>query len=160
MTPSPRLTGGCQCGAIRYTCERLGRASICHCRMCQKAFGSYFGPYVDTFGLRFTRGAPAHFQSSNAVRRGFCRDCGTQLTFEWIDAAPGDAVGIAFGSFDDAQAIVPKIQVLADQKLPSFDTLASLPDMPYPGKAHFDAHTARVVSLQHPDHDTDHWPPT
>jgi hypothetical protein len=33
-------TGGCQCGAVRY---RLlappNHASICHCRMCQKASG-------------------------------------------------------------------------------------------------------------------------
>jgi hypothetical protein len=34
------ITGGCQCGAVRYRIEGdLGRASICHCRMCQKAFG-------------------------------------------------------------------------------------------------------------------------
>ncbi len=35
------LTGGCQCGAVRFSVGRLGRASVCHCRMCQKAFGSF-----------------------------------------------------------------------------------------------------------------------
>ncbi|MEQ8373768.1 MAG: GFA family protein, partial [Roseibium aggregatum] len=31
-------TGGCQCGALRFKVEGpLGEASICHCRMCQKA---------------------------------------------------------------------------------------------------------------------------
>ena len=34
----PVHTGGCQCGAVRFRIEgALGRASICHCRMCQKA---------------------------------------------------------------------------------------------------------------------------
>ncbi|HET7714155.1 MAG TPA: GFA family protein, partial [Bauldia sp.] len=31
------FTGGCQCGAVRFRVAALGRASICHCRMCQKA---------------------------------------------------------------------------------------------------------------------------
>ncbi len=29
--------GGCQCGAVRFRVEgKLGDASVCHCRMCQK----------------------------------------------------------------------------------------------------------------------------
>ena len=40
-------SGGCQCGAVRYHFTgALGRASICHCRMCQKAFGSFGAPLV------------------------------------------------------------------------------------------------------------------
>ena len=65
MTGEP-ITGGCQCGAVRFRIARLGRASICHCRMCQKAFGSFFGPLVTAKGLEWTRGAPARFESSNA----------------------------------------------------------------------------------------------
>jgi hypothetical protein len=35
-------SGGCQCGAVRFRVDgELGRASICHCRMCQKAFGAF-----------------------------------------------------------------------------------------------------------------------
>ncbi len=42
MPPSEApFTGGCQCGAVRFAVGRLGRASICHCRMCQKAFGGF-----------------------------------------------------------------------------------------------------------------------
>jgi hypothetical protein len=38
----PVHTGGCQCGAVRFRVEgALGDASVCHCRMCQKAFGAY-----------------------------------------------------------------------------------------------------------------------
>ncbi|MET0640383.1 MAG: GFA family protein, partial [Hyphomicrobium sp.] len=40
-------TGGCQCGAVRFRVEgELGDASVCHCRMCQKAFGSFYAPLV------------------------------------------------------------------------------------------------------------------
>ena len=76
-------TGGCQCGAVRFRIRgELGRPSICHCRMCQKAFGSFFGPLVSANGLRWTRGEPKRFASSNLIRRGFCADCGTPLTYE------------------------------------------------------------------------------
>ena len=38
-----RLTGGCQCGAVRYALLAApSEPHLCHCRMCQKAFGSYF----------------------------------------------------------------------------------------------------------------------
>ena len=89
-------TGGCQCGAIRFRVTgELKDASICHCRMCQKAFGAYYAPLVSTRGavLEWTRGEPKRFQSSNVVRRGFCADCGTPLTYE----AP-DGVAVAAGA--------------------------------------------------------------
>ena len=74
------ITGGCQCGAVRYRCEGFGRASICHCRMCQKAFGAFYGPLVTGKGLVWTRGEPSWFQSSNKVRRGFCA-CQAKIGF-------------------------------------------------------------------------------
>ncbi|HEY2357583.1 MAG TPA: hypothetical protein VGH86_09040, partial [Phenylobacterium sp.] len=40
-------TGGCQCGAIRFRIDgELGEASICHCRMCQKALGGFQNPHA------------------------------------------------------------------------------------------------------------------
>ena len=66
------LTGGCQCGAVRY--EWTGRSpaysSICYCRMCQKASGQ---PFMGLTGgkiehLKWTRGTPSFFRSSNMAR--------------------------------------------------------------------------------------------
>ncbi len=91
-------SGGCQCGAVRFRVEgALGDASVCHCRMCQKAFGAFYAPLVSTRGanLVWTRGEPKRFQSSNAAARGFCAECGTPLTYE----AP-DGVALAIGAFD------------------------------------------------------------
>ncbi len=46
---STSLTGGCQCGAVRYECsaEPLFTGN-CHCRDCQKATG---GAYVPAFAV-------------------------------------------------------------------------------------------------------------
>ena len=83
MSEAKVLTGGCQCGAIRYAVKgELDNPSICHCRMCQKAFGSFFAPLVGTPVPDFevTRGTLSIFRSSDAVERGFCANCGTPLT--------------------------------------------------------------------------------
>ena len=43
------ITGGCQCGAVRYRITApFENPHICHCRMCQKAFGNYFAALVGT----------------------------------------------------------------------------------------------------------------
>ena len=40
-------TGGCQCGAVRYALlAEPYDPHICHCRMCQKAFGGPFAPFA------------------------------------------------------------------------------------------------------------------
>ncbi len=68
--PQEIYTGGCQCGAIRFRIEgALGDASVCHCRMCQKAFGSFYAPLVNVRDAKlvWTRGEPKKFQSSNAA---------------------------------------------------------------------------------------------
>ena len=60
-------TGGCQCGAVRYRITApFENPHICHCRMCQKAFGNYFAALVGTkkTGLHWTKGGPSFFRSS------------------------------------------------------------------------------------------------
>ena len=122
MTSQP--TGGCQCGALRYIVSgSLGRASICHCRMCQRALGNAFAPFVSAPGLSWTRGAPKYFQSSNKARRGFCADCGTPMTYE----ADGNAPEITIATLDEPTSVAPVIQVGTESALPWFRTLHELP---------------------------------
>jgi hypothetical protein len=145
------MTGGCQCGAVRFAVDgALGRASICHCRMCQKAFGAFYGPLAAAPGVRWTRGAPKHFQSSNRARRGFCADCGTPLTFEPDDGP----VELAIGAFDDPAAIPPVIQHDLAARLPWLGDLDGLPTRTPQEAAHVAAYYGSIVSRQHPDHDT------
>jgi hypothetical protein len=146
-------SGGCQCGAIRFRASRFGRSSICHCRMCQKAFGGFFGALVTAHDLQWTRGSPRRFASSNRAQRGFCADCGTPLTFE-----PGGPVEIAVGAFDEPTVVPPTIQVNPADKLSLFDELCELPTRKDGAEPDAEAFKASVVSFQHPDHDTDQWP--
>lgn len=120
-----KYKGGCQCGAVVFEIEgELGSASICHCRMCQKAFGNYYAPLVSLAkaNVNYTQDNPSYFQSSNLVKRGFCSKCGTPLTYE----AP-DGIAIAIGAFDDPDAIVPTIQYGTESKISYVDNLHNLP---------------------------------
>ncbi|BCJ90397.1 aldehyde-activating protein [Terrihabitans soli] len=148
------MSGGCQCGAVRFRAAiPLGRASLCHCRMCQKAFGGFYAPLVSVGegGLAWTRGQPSWFQSSNHVRRGFCSACGTPLAY---DAPVG--LNIAIGAFDEPEKLAPEIEFGTEGKLSYTDRLHLLPTRQTPGGAV--GYLATIVSNQHPDHDTQSWP--
>ena len=149
------FTGGCQCGAVRFAAARLDRPSICHCRMCQKAFGSFFGPFVAAHDLTWTRGAPKHFQSSNKARRGFCAECGTPLTYE----PGGGHVEIAIGALDQPAAIAPRLQLSVETRMPWFDALPALPTRSPAEQAKVADFYTGIVSYQHPDHETPSWTP-
>lgn len=147
----PFYTGGCQCGAVRFRIEgALGRASICHCRMCQKAFGNFFAPLVNADNVLWTKREPRRFRSSNHVERGFCEACGTPLTYE----AP-DGVALAIGAFDDPAAIAPVIQFGAEAKLAYVNALATLPERETMADVDDAPFLTDLVSRQHPDYETD-----
>jgi len=153
------VTGGCQCGAVRYASSQLvDNAHICHCRMCQKAVGNVFAALVgapnDT--LIWTRGTPATFASSDLAERGFCAACGTPLFYRGTGSP---RTGLTIGSLDDPSLAPPKVQVGMEGRYPFMDGLAHLPDE---GTTEQDmveeAPRIRASNRQHPDHDTKAWP--
>lgn len=153
-----KASGGCQCGAVRFHVDgEPGRASICHCRMCQKATGGFYAPLVSVkvADLTWTRGEPARFASSNKVSRGFCRDCGTPLTFEWS----AEQIDLSIGAFDDPAPLKPVVQLASEHRLPWVDEIPDLPVRPLGETPQAQAWYAEVRSNQHPDHDTQVWPP-
>ena len=155
-----RITGGCQCGAVRYALhETPSDPHICHCRMCQKAFGSFFAPLtgvpVDKFEL--TRGELAVFRSSEPTERGFCRDCGTPLTFQYVGSP---RIAISIGSLDEPEKIPPLRQYGVEGRLAWFGTLVALPGEATTEDENPDlAGRIATTNHQHPDHDTAVWPP-
>ena len=147
-----KITGGCQCGAVRYALSAMPTAvDLCHCRMCQKATG---GPFMAAGGVRrsefaWTRGQPATFRSSSLAERDFCAACGTPLTFRYLDK---DRISVTLGSLDAPNAVAPAGQLGVEARLVWWPGAQALPErtteQDSPGLE------ARVVSFQHPDHDT------
>jgi hypothetical protein len=152
MTKS--YSGGCQCGAVRYRFARLGKVSICHCRMCQKAAGNYFAPLVEVEGFEWTRGQRGVFASSNLSDRGFCKDCGTPLTLE-----TDGVFEVMVGSLDNPSLVPIEYHANTDDRHDVVMRLGEIPDAAPDRQAENEAWNARIVSHQHPDHDTDAWPP-
>ena len=146
-------TGGCQCGAVRFRVGTLGRATVCHCRMCQKATSGIAGVFVVGSDIVWTRGAPKYFRSSNKVKRGFCGDCGTPLTFE-MDTG---GIDMSIAAFDRAAEIAPVLQLSSEARLPWADTLPRLPERTPEEMQRVHAHYQGIISYQHPDHDTAQW---
>ena len=100
------MTGGCQCGAVRYTAEiDSDEAYLCHCRMCQRATG---GVSIAFRNVRHEQVAwqrqPDRYRSSPIAQRGFCAQCGTPLTYE---ADGSDRLDLTVGSFDDPYRFKP-----------------------------------------------------
>jgi hypothetical protein len=159
-----RWSGGCQCGAVRYEfTARPDNPCLCHCRMCQKQFGNFFGAFAGshTDNFRLTRGSLALFESSGDAERGFCRDCGTPLTYK---AKSRPRISVSIGSLDRHTEMKPAFQFGLESREPWFGELLHLPgtrtgdgdngvgDTPERYEA------IRLSNHQHPDHDTPHWP--
>ena len=73
----------CLCGAIEI--EASGNpnyAEYCHCIMCQKSSGSSYMVWVvfDRENVRVTKGEIQKYQSSADLQRGFCANCGSNVS--------------------------------------------------------------------------------
>jgi hypothetical protein len=103
-----RLSGGCSCGAVRFSITSYLYAQLCHCDACKKRTGSAYGISVaidnsslDSFDgntRTFTRVA----ESGNPVEYDFCPECAT--TIRWRVAALRGRQVLAGGAFDNPQA--------------------------------------------------------
>jgi hypothetical protein len=155
MKRVPILTGGCQCGAVRYALYAAPRdVHLCHCRMCQKATG---GPFAALAPVRradfaWTRGQPAAFASSSITLRDYCAACGTPLSFRY---RARDFIALTLGSLDDPSAAPPQANYGIESRVAWFT--AALHELPEAPTAEGDPPIglAAMVSFQHPDHDTD-----
>ena len=145
------VTGGCQCGAIRFAVHGpIGECNICHCRMCQKAGGGPFMVFINvpTAAVTWKRGRRALFRSSSMAARGFCRDCGTPLTYERQPAS----ISLSHGALDDPGAIVPTSRLASETVLPWSEAVGAIPIQPV-AEWLATLGPVTVTHHQHPDHD-------
>jgi hypothetical protein len=128
MSEKVFATGGCQCGAVRY--ELLSapeKSHVCHCRMCQKAVGNVFAALVGApkDKIRWTKGQPTFFASSNLATRGFCAACGTPLSFAYNK--PDARFYVTIGSLDDPAAVPIEMQFGTESRIPWVDFCEDVP---------------------------------
>lgn len=122
------MTGGCQCGRIRYTVRiEDDTAYLCHCRMCQRATGGVFAALkqVSRAAVRWTTCEPDRHASSPIAVRGFCARCGTPLTYEGHGA---DKLDLTVGSFDDAARLRPVGHFGVESRHAAWRDTRDLPD--------------------------------
>lgn len=134
MTES--LTGGCRCGAIRYSISQPPkRASLCHCRDCQRSAGA---PAVAWFlvdeSVLDTRGEPKTHESSPATTRYFCGRCGTGLFYRNATIFP-EQVDVQLSTLDDPEAVPVTAQIQTAERLSWMERLDEVPaHRRYPGE--------------------------
>lgn len=114
------LTGGCQCGHIRY--ELAGEPLalvVCHCKECQRQSGSAFGMSLavarGAFQLR--SGALKSFEvkcdSGRLKTCAFCPECGTRIYHQ-----TQGGMSIKAGTLDDTASLKPDSHYWTMRKQP------------------------------------------
>jgi hypothetical protein len=118
-----RITGGCQCGALRYELRQTPIMSwACHCDECRKQSGSAFGlsAVVPLGSFMVTHGDPHIWTrtaaSGNLVDCLFCGTCGSRIAHRRHEHQ--GKITIKAGTFDQACHIAPERHVFQDQALP------------------------------------------
>ena len=126
------LTGGCQCGAIRYQVAATpSRIYVCHCTECRAQSSSAFGisVIVPPDAVSLTQGAPRVWSRPTASGKllacAFCPDCGSRI---WHRNAPdADEMSIKGGSLDEPVDLTGAVHIWTISKLPGVVIPAGAP---------------------------------
>lgn len=112
------LTGGCHCGAIRYTLsEPPLNHTLCHCTDCRRNTGAPMVGWAmyNMDALTIEHGEPSTYASSEHARRHFCIQCGTGLFYTNAAAIP-DRVDIQSATMDEPDRLPAQMQIqIADR---------------------------------------------
>jgi hypothetical protein len=109
------ISGGCACGAIRFTCNSAPVATLsCHCLDCQRSSGA---PFASGIVVRVAdteiSGTPAAYSvrgsSGGNTTRSFCTHCGSPL-FTRGELVP-DFMSVRFTALDDQAGFKPALDI-------------------------------------------------
>jgi hypothetical protein len=118
------MKASCLCGSVvfRVTSPFIS-ASICHCTQCRKthagtgaAYGTCLKKDVEWIS---TKKRVRRFASSERVRRGFCKDCGSPIYYYHKDFP--NHIEISLGVLDDEPNLAPDHHLFVSSKPDWYD---------------------------------------
>jgi hypothetical protein len=127
-----KARGACLCGTVRFEAKLdRDRGDACHCSQCRRWSGNYWASVnVDLKSLKFLKGASdlSWFRSSDLVRRGFCRTCGSAL-FWHADRHKdyGHRIALALGALDAPTGVRISEHIFVADKGDYYDIKDGLP---------------------------------
>ncbi|HTU30759.1 MAG TPA: GFA family protein [Solirubrobacteraceae bacterium] len=110
MTDSPVLTGGCGCGAVRFTLSEPPISALyCHCGRCQSRTGTaaQASARVAPGSVTVTHGAE-HLRDwtlETGLAKSFCELCGSHLFARAGDT--GEVAAVRMSAFDGDPGVRP-----------------------------------------------------
>jgi hypothetical protein len=111
MSEPSNTTGGCVCGAVRFTARgQPYRTGLCHCFDCRKKHGAPFGSFAifPADRVTFSGEEPGVYARSAAGRHCFCRNCGSPV-FGRDEGS--DEVELFTGAFDEVDRFAPTYEL-------------------------------------------------
>jgi len=124
------LAGSCLCGAIKFEInKKLGTNDGCHCIQCRKWTGHFLASAEAKRSDLTINGEDnlCWYLSSEKVRRGFCKRCGSSLFFDPLDREKHDWIGIALGSFDTPTETMLEKHIFVAEKGDYYELTDGLP---------------------------------
>jgi hypothetical protein len=121
------ITGGCQCGGVRYEVQgKLRDVIACHCIQCRRTSG-HFVAATACRRRAFTLvrdDTLKWYLAVSGFRRGFCNECGSSLFFE---EEGSDRISIAAGSLDEPQGLKIAAHIFASEAGDYYEIDAGVP---------------------------------
>ena len=132
------LTGGCLCGAVRYSCRgKPVSTGLCQCQRCQRQSGSsfliavVFPKTVVDIDLGKLKTYVARDSSGAVLNRHFCGNCGSAVMIT-LDRYP-DIRSMMGGTVDDKTRLKPTFSLWCSSGQPWLELPPSIEQFPdYP----------------------------
>ena len=120
MSETQTISGGCLCGAVRFTAAPPNRdIGVCHCGMCRRwAAGPFFALDCGTTVQVADTANLGVYRSSEWAERCFCKQCGTPLFYRLVGK---DMYYASAEAFDDCDGYAFKSQIFIDEKPAYYD---------------------------------------
>ena len=123
------ITGQCMCGDVKCEISQPVIGNIlCHCRMCQRFNSAAFAAWAvfPLEAVRFTGTEPKCYKTSPIAECGFCGNCGSSLTMQWLNQ-PSEIIAILIPSLDHPAAFPPPRHPGTESQIPCLDMHDDLP---------------------------------